>query len=172
MECTPAWAGAVRPLAGSAGTTPADPQGCPCQNVRVLPHAFTRDVPVLVLTRVSSMYEDGSLYLGLGFRPGPGAQRDQPLPLVNSRIPATTQTRPKIIKTTKCGHCERPDQRTCGPPNIDRRRPAWTPQACPNMDTVVALRRCTGTKKAISIDGKWPVACVGDTGIEPVTSSV
>jgi hypothetical protein len=31
---------------------------------------------------------------------------------------------------------------------------------------------CTGSRKATPINGKWPLTCVGDTGIEPVTSSV
>ncbi|MBO4205769.1 tyrosine-type recombinase/integrase [Micromonospora echinofusca] len=34
------------------------------------------------------------------------------------------------------------------------------------------FRCCTGSRKATFINGRWPLTCVGDTGIEPVTSSV
>jgi hypothetical protein len=38
--------------------------------------------------------------------------------------------------------------------------------------TVAVLQCCTGSKNGQLQDRNWPVSWVGDTGIEPVTSSV
>lgn len=71
MERTSAWACAVRTLAGSARHRAGRPSRCPSECADA-PACMTPDVPVLVLTRVSSTYDDGGFCLDLDFRPGPG----------------------------------------------------------------------------------------------------
>jgi hypothetical protein len=38
--------------------------------------------------------------------------------------------------------------------------------------SVAVLQRCTGHRNGQLHDRNWPLSWVGDTGIEPVTSSV